>query len=321
MNENHFFSLKQYREQAQKNIDDLSESIKDLNFIFHKKNKVELIKIDICKHLLEKIKFLLNELISNEDNLLNFASTLRFSFESLIHTKMFFKEPAYVLRLRYFLYSHYKEKYSKLIKRVEEEIEMLKEIELFENKYSEKQWANNKQVSIKELDKVIDEKFGAFITMFFEGVKFNGYAFHQFVLQEKVQKVYNNELEKIKIDKENFEKDIVHNKYFQEIFGVNIQPNEVENELLDRRTWNQKANLVNLEKEYSLMYDITSSLIHSTSYSLLTNKKMIEQEKKIYFNLLNQYIKQINENIRLYCLLDLFENKNVKQITLTSDKI
>lgn len=318
MSENPFFSLKQYQEQAEKNIENINSTIADLNSVANNFNHIEQMKFDISKASLEKISFLINELTNNEDNLLNFASTLRFSFETLIHTKIFFKEPEHIIRLKYRLYTHYEEKYTKLIKRVEEEILLLKEIETFENQKTLK--LNNEQLNIDDVDKLIDKKFGSNITMFFEGVKFNGYGFHQNILKEKVQKIYENELEKFKSEKNDFEVKIIKNKIFQEIYGINIQSNQVEKKISDGRNWKEKAHFVNLEKEYKLMYDLTSSLIHSTSYSLLTNSEMIEQEKKLYYNLLNQYVKQINENLRLFCSLDLFLNKNVNHVNIVSEK-
>jgi len=272
MNESDFFSLKQYQQQAKKNIENITETLTDLNVV-SKSHIVESVKIDVSKHLLEKILFLTSELLNNEDNLLNFATTLRFSFETLIHTKLFFKEKEHILRIRYSLFTHQKDKFTKLIKRIEEEILLLKEIESFEKQHL--------KLSIDEIDKLIEEKFGSNITMFFEGVKFNGYGYHQSVLKQNVLKPYRDKLIENETIKNDFEQKIVKNKYFQEIFGIKIQQNQVEKKLFDERSWNEKSKFVNLEKEYNLMYDITSSLIHSTSYSLLTNKEMVEQEKNI----------------------------------------
>lgn len=321
MNENYFFSLKQYQDKANQLIKDIEETIKHLDDFPLNNDISEKLKISTCKIISKKILKLLNELIINEDNLLNFASTLRYSFETLIHLKIFFIEKEHLLRLNYSIYNHHIAKYSKLLKRAEEEILLLDEIDTFEKSLLSESVVNEKVITLPEIDELIEGNYGSNITMFFEGVKFNGYGFHQHILKEKVIKGYKAELEQLKKQRQEFEKTIIKDKFFQSIFGTKIQSNQVEKLLSDQRSWDEKSKLTNLEKEYALMYDMTSSIIHSTSYSLFTSDELNENEKKIFYSLLNQYIEKINKNIRLFCLLDVHFSDKVNVVNLVQEEI
>lgn len=302
-------------------MNEIKKTVNDIEKCISENNIREVTKYSTSKSILGKVYFLVNELLSNENNLMSIASTLRFSFETLIHTLLIIEEPAHILHLRYNQFIHFIEKHKKLLNRIEEEILLLKQIEDFEKEYSSECFANSKLQKLKELDQKIDEILKFHITMFVEDAKFNGYGFQQYLLKEKIYKQYNSALKKIESKKSEYEKIIVENKMFQDIFGINIQPSQVQKKLSDKRSWEEKSRKVNLEKEYQLMYDLTSSLIHSTSYSLLTNPEISLAESEFFYTLLNQYLKRINTNIRAYCLLDLYLNENLVIVNYEQDDI
>ena len=86
-----------------------------------------------------------------------------------------------------------------------------------------------------------------------------------------------------------------------------MQHTQVFKLLKDDRSWEEKAKLVELDKEYNLNYEMTSSLLHFTSYSLSTSNVAKEDEIKYNYMLINQYIKQITTNISAFSKVMIYD--------------
>ncbi|OCL89408.1 hypothetical protein [Arcobacter porcinus] len=76
----------------------------------------------------------------------------------------------------------------------------------------------------------------------------------------------------------------------------------------------KKAKLVNLDKEYESNYEMTSSLLHFTSYSLLTPNFAKGDEVKYNIMIINQYIMQIIKNISTFLNLDFFDMVTIVKV-------
>lgn len=115
------------------------------------------------------------------------------------------------------------------------------------------------------------------------------------------------EFEKLKSDKAKY---LSKEDWFKAYFDVKGQSTKVFKDLADTRSWKEKAKIVGLEKEYSINYERSSSLLHFTAYSIITSSTISQEEIDYNYILINQYIKKISENISAFTkaiILDICE--------------
>lgn len=150
--------------------------------------------------------------------------------------------------------------------------------------------------------------------MFCGNFKSLGYGYTKSYLENNILPEYEKRLKlfedvKIEIAKKLLKKTIVTG-----LFHFNNQHTKVFTELKDTRSWKEKAKTAQLEDEYNLVYDLSSAVLHSTSYSYLTSKDIDEHETEMIKKLCFQYSKKIMINLNAYTKLELFEIFKVIEI-------
>ena len=75
---------------------------------------------------------------------------------------------------------------------------------------------------------------------------------------------------------------------------------ELQDLLMDKRPWSQKARIVGLQDEYQFSYEYTSSLLHCIGYSLFTEPEIQYAEEFIIRGLANKYSSRALEELHRY---------------------
>ncbi len=278
------------------------------------------IKYNLSTTLIDKLSQMINELSNSYNDLHKHVSTLRYVLETLIVTKLLLVENDYFAKIYFSIYKQQENKIKQVIQRLKNEIQILKN-------YSEENSKLNAQNRLKytsDFKKIAEENEKTFqflknkaqneITIFMNQLEEYGFE-ALFIMLEKgtlleyVNKL--NEFEELTLKKQ---KQLAKEEWFKRYFGARVQHTQVFKLLKDDRTWEEKAKLVGLDKEYNLNYEMTSSLLHFTSYSLSTLNIAKEDEIKYNYMLINQYIKQITTNISAFSKVMIFDMLKVIKV-------
>jgi hypothetical protein len=304
--------MKSEIESLIKKEEEILKTIQDKKLIFQTQQVVE--KYNLSISIIKKILGLQKSVLNENANLIEAYSTVRYILETLIQTELLLKESSYTFKLYYSIYSHQIDKYQKYINRIKQEIEIMKVYELKDELLSDKMAKDislNKDSSIamdeyhfaqKELDDKADLEF----TMFTPDYKINGYGFTKHLLETKILPEYEKRFKEIQDSTEQIAKAIVKQERISKLFDFKNQFSRVFKELKDVRSWQKKAEETNLCKEYELVYDLSSAVLHSTSYSFNTIDEYTDSDKDIALKLIYKYSKKINKNIKDYLNIDMY---------------
>lgn len=296
-------------------IEEIKEIEIKLKELQNKKNKIQIletmfgsideenIKYEISKHIIDKLTKLINELNKNPNDLHKQVSTSRYVLETLIITQLLIKEKDYFLKLYFSIYIHQENKIENMKERLEKEIKILEE---YQFKY--KQEIENK--SLKEGEEIFQKyknEINKDIRIFTLKLEKFGFDFLIHILKIQHLVEYENKLKEIQDKKIAKAKELVNEDWFKKYFNVKNQHSKVFIFFKDERSWKEKAKITDLENEYKLNYEIVSSLMHFTSYSLFTLKDIKDEEIKYYYLLLNQYLERIKNNLDIFSKATLFE--------------
>ena len=275
----------------------------------------------LCKQVLIKIISLKKNLIYQSENLLLVFSTLRYILETLIHLRLIEKESDYVYKLFYSLYNHQVDKTNKLIDRLKYEIQLIDKYVMLEEENSKKlsslKGSNEINTILEEVKKVeaaIDEEAEKELTIFFGDYKFNGFPYQKYLMENEMLKKLEIKLTEYQTLRTEKSKSIIQNSKIASLFNFNRQHSKVFKELKDTRSWEEKANMTNLKKEYIQIYELSSSILHSTSYSLITSVDLENSEKQYAFDLICKYSYEIIKSI--LGILDIEKLKKIKIVNI-----
>lgn len=143
--------------------------------------------------------------------------------------------------------------------------------------------------------------------MFCGDYKYFGYGYTKSILESKILPQYNNRLKQFENAKIKVAKEILENQTICELFNFRNQHTKVFKELKDNRSWEEKARLSGLQNEYKLVYDLSSAVLHSTSYSYGTTVEIPESEIEMILNLCFKYSKKIMLNINSFSNLNFYQ--------------
>jgi|GEM_PF-2119245 len=304
--------------------DDFVKSIKEKKAFFFSLENNEVYQLSV--NILEKILSIQKSILKANSSLIENYSSLRYILETLIQTELLIKEPEYTYKLFYSIHSHQIDKTNKFIERIKREILIMENYELEDRKNiniikngvdkNEDIELTHKihQKAIKELDDKADLEF----TMFCGNFKWFGYGYTQSHLENEVLPEYQKRLTLFKNSRIEIAKKLVKKESVSKHFNFNNQHTKVFKELKDNRTWKEKARLTKLENEYNLIYDLSSALLHSTSYSFKTRNDIEDYEMKMIKNLCFQYSKKMMINLNSYTKME-FYNK-FKMITFNEEQ-
>ncbi|WP_455755950.1 hypothetical protein [Sulfurimonas sp.] len=275
------------------------------------------IKHYISTAIIEKLSKIIDELSNNEKDLHKYVSTLRYTLETLIISKLLIKEPDYFLKMYYSLHKHQENKTKQMITRIDNELKMLKEYSQaysLESEKNKQKYTDNPKKFMEENEKIFQHYKKSLqdnINIFFNQLEEFGFESLIYNLEEHTLKLYKdklNEFENLTLDKE---KHLSKAEWFKEYFDVKDQHSKVSKCLGDVRSWKEKADIVDLKNEYELNYEVTSSLLHLTSYSLFTPNEISDDEINYNNMIINQYISQITTNISAFSKVIIYEIFNV----------
>ncbi len=291
---------------------EILETLTDKKAIFIDMQKIE--KYDLAFNIIEKITGIHESVINEKVSLIETYASVRYILETLIQTELLIREPSYTFKLYYSIYNHQLDKYDKFIKRIKEEIRIMGEYEKKDETLRKKMVKNvsldkDPSHTIKEhhkAQKILDDDADLEFTMFTPDYKSYGYGFTQHLLKTKVLPEYQKSYKDIQESTIRTAKNIVKQDRISKWFNFNKQHSKVFKEFKDKRSWKKKAEETNLIKEYELVYDLSSAILHSTSYSYNTNNEVTDSEKDIALKLILKYSKKINFNLNKYLNIELF---------------
>lgn len=296
------------------------KSINDKKALLFSLENHEVYQISL--NIAEKLISIQRQLFGNKSSLIENYSSLRYILETLIQTELLLLEPKYTYILFYSIHNHQTDKTNKFIERIKKEILIMKKYELEDSKTTtiltdgHKRKENTEisqekfQKAVKELDDNADLEY----TMFCGNFKYWGYGFTKSILVTKILPEYQNRLKLFEKGKTEIAKKLLKKTTVTKFFQFNNQHSKVFTVLKDTRGWKEKAKVAQLEDEYNLVYDLSSAVLHSTSYSYLTNKDIDEYESGITQKLCFQYSKKIMINLNAYTKMELFELFKVIEI-------
>jgi hypothetical protein len=303
-----------------KTENDFADSIKEKKEFFFSLENNEIYQLSLS--IVEKIISIQKLILKENSSLIENYSSLRYILETLIQTELLISEPEYTYKLFYSIHNHQIDKTNKFIERIKKEILIMEKYELEDRQNTDiitngidknediEITKKNHQDAIKKLDDKADLEY----TMFCGNFKWLGYGYTQYQLKNEVLPEYQARLELFEKGKIEIAKKIVKKKNISKLFDFNRQHTKVFKQLKDIRTWKEKAELTQLENEYNLVYDISSALLHSTSYSYTTSNEINVNETSMIKNLCFKYSKKIMINLNSYTNMEFYDL--FKMITL-----
>jgi len=303
-------------------MENLSASKDNLNELKIKleKNKSSLIvseetniKYNLSITLIDKLSQIIDELSNSNNDLHKHVSTLRYTLETLIVTKLLISEDNYFAKIYFSIYKQQENKIKQMIIRIENELIILKKysIDYLDQIKSNKLKYSTDLLKLSEEDEKTFQLFKKIvqndINIFYSQLEEFGFETLVDILENKILASYKEKLKEFEDLTLEKQKELAKETWFKNYFGARVQHTQVFKLLEDDRSWKEKAEIVELDKEYSLNYEMTSSLLHFTSYSLSTSNIAKEDEIKYNYMLINQYIKQITTNISAFSRVMIFD--------------
>ncbi len=309
----------------------LLENISDMQSFFQN-NGFE--KFELSTEIVNKLINLQGRIVSSDISLLEAYALLRYILETLIQTELLIKEEKYTFQVYYSIYDTQVKKCEKAIERIKYEIDIMKNFHNKDNEITKeymnefikknnemgvitdeviKQITRNKDDKLKILDKQADIEFTIF-TNDDNGhdYKFNGYGFTAHLMSKQTLVKYEKQLKQLKKTREEIIQHILSNEIICQHFDFRNQPTKVFKELINAKSWKAKAEETNLQREYDFVYDLSSSVVHSVSYSYFTDNEIEKKEFSMVKNLVYKYSIKIVQNIKIY--LDLDKVKIIKLV-------
>lgn len=296
------------------------ETIKQKEIIYKSRHEIERYHLSI--NILEKLIKIQESSLKSSVSLIEAYASVRYILETLIQTELLLKEEKYTFKLFYSIHNHQLDKYEKFIKRIEKEIEIMKSYEKEDQilkaqkikKLPSKEEQINAIKEYYEAQEKLDSRADLEFTIFTPDYRFNGYGYSAHLMETKILPEYIKRYNEIVSANTASAKRIVKQENIVALFDFRRQFTRVFIELKDDRTWQKKAEETNLSKEYETIYDLTSAIIHSTSYSYHTSNEFTEADRQIALNLIFKYSKKIHKNIKEYINLDLYRNFEVVKL-------
>lgn len=229
----------------------------------------------------------------NEESLMEIYANIRFLLETLINLRLFNQEDRYIYIFYFSIFVHKRDKTKKFISQLETEIKALKEFEAKEHL----------NIPTKhELEN--DSDFEKQMTVFSEGFRENGFGYQAHLLETQVLPKYKEELQIIIKQLNEASKEILKDKIACSLFDFRKQKSRVFKQFKDDRKWREKANDAGLTQDYDFLYNISSSLIHSTSYSILTTQNTAVSDIEFCKRFAKQYTAKIALEIKTLTKFD-----------------
>ncbi|ROO09848.1 hypothetical protein BK673_13150 [Pseudomonas fluorescens] len=254
---------------------------------------------DLTKSILEAAERCVNEINERPESTLSLISNLRFLFETSVSVRLLNLEPQHKYRIRYSIYKHQLEKSQSLTRYASVDKARLDtliiEEHAIERAYEGKQDFKNE---FKDIDKLYDN-LDCEISIFLDSTEQFGAEYQQEIIDNFLESHQLREAE-IHREWEAVKKSLLDDTEACALFDFRGQISKVEKELSDKRSWKEKAAVVGLGSMYEFIYDYTSSLLHSTSYAILTPHRLDEAEIYMILSLSTRIANDIYKGLQIF---------------------
>ena len=282
-------------------IDKNDERISNIRSLINISPCCQISKFLTIKYI-DSLERCLDEIHGNTTSTITLVANLRFLFETCVNVRLLNQEDSYKYKVYYAIYQSQLTKSESLIKYIQVDLTRLDKLELEEEKLKPNiNNLNEIKENIANIEKLydgIDEE----ISLFLDALSLNGIGFQRHNIQKYLAQTearytgMASEWEKTK-------KTLMKDKDFNSHFDCKNQASKVEKELKDSRNWKVKAAAVELSELYGFIYDYTSSLIHSVSYSIITSDQLDTNETTMIRSLSNRLASDILKQLESFALL------------------
>jgi len=285
-------------DRRKKVIDRNNDRIKNIRGLTTMFGKSALVNELTLKYV-DAIERCTNDIYERPESTISLIANLRFLFETCITARLLVAEDAYKYKVRYSIYKHQIEKSKTLREYSRIDINRLNKLEEEEKFIPEskpdEEYIKTHFAKVDSLYDELDEE----ISIFLDNAEFNGSGYHKHIIESYIKKHESREGD-ISSEWETKKIELLSDEEANSIFNFCNQTSKVEKELKDSRSWKQKANDVKLTEMYDFIYDYTSSLMHSTSYSILVPNQLDEAEITMILSLATRLNSDILKNLKLF---------------------
>lgn len=287
-------------------VDKNNESISSIRSLINISPCCQISKFLTIKYI-DAFERCLDEIHGNTTSTITLVANLRFLFETCVNTRLLKNEDSYKYKVYYAIYQSQLKKSESLIRYIQVDLTRLDKLELEEAKLHPSTTSNLEEIkenfaNIEKLYDGIDQE----ISLFLDALPLNGIGFQRHHIQKYLAQTearrneMSNEWEETK-------KTLIKDEDFISYFDCKHQVSKVEKELRDSRNWKDKAAAVDLSELYSFIYDYTSSLIHSNSYSIITSNQLDSNETTMIRSLSNRLTSDILKQLESFASVPNFK--------------
>jgi hypothetical protein len=201
------------------------------------------------------------------------------------------------------------------LSRINDEIKKAKDYGLREkrelnglNKDIHKVDSNEFQRRLKSLTESIDRDSDYESVVFWGDYKSNGYDFTAHLIESKVKPEYEERLIEMNKKLDSVTTKLFKNEKIKSLFDFKSEKDVFE-KLTKWDKWSVKAKNANLETDYDLIYDLSSSILHATAYSLFTSNELDESDDELIHSMTTRYVRNVIKGIEDY--LDIERTRKI----------
>lgn len=272
-------------------------------------------KRHLATTLTNKIYVLYEALWTVDSSLQSSIASLRYILEALIQTELLCKESDYFEKIYHSVLNHKINKAKTYLEKVKSDFLILEKYEEKENIIKEKYKEGMNEIEIKALMEQEDHIYDDFdyeLTISLDATEFNSLGVQKMMIEKNIIPSLEKGVEEMTKELDELTRSLATDLEFNRKFQIRGQSTKVPKALKDTRSWNQKASDANLENEYKFVYDYTSSLLHCTSFSILTNIEIEKSEFVMIRSLANKYVARIFDGLYGFCNIP----KNMKVVEM-----
>lgn len=254
----------------------------------------------------------IKEIDSNSDSTMLFAANLRFLLETCITVRLLANDISYKYKVKYSIYIRQIEISKSLAEYAHIDIQLLDELEERTASLIEEYQNSEKILELpKEFHNLYDE-LDKKISIFLDAAPINGASYHKNFIKKYIKSLEERESE-ISAEWIKVKKSLINDDNIRANFDFKKQESRVEKELTDSRSWKKKAESVNLSEMYNIIYNYTSLLMHSTSYSILLPNQLDKSETLMIVSLSTRLVADILKNLREFASIPNMKVININE--------
>ena len=280
-------------------VDKNNESISSIRSLINTSPCCQISKFLTIKYI-DTFERCLNEIHGNTTSTMALVANLRFLFETCVNARLLNEKNSYKYKIYYAIYESQLKKSKSLIRYIQVDLNRLDKLECEEAKFQPSITSNPEEITdnlanIEKLYNKMDEE----ISLFLDLLPLNGIGFQRHYIQKYLAQTEARHNE-ISSEWEETKKTLIKDEDFNSHFNCKQQVSKIEKELRDSRNWKEKSTAVGLGEIYSFIYDYTSSLIHSNSYSIITSNQLDSGETIMIKSLSNRLASDILKQLKIF---------------------